>query len=97
VSLFQLVTIERQVFDFLGYMWMPIIGNFLQIIFVIIGFFGTYQYRPKVIILVSCMCNLYDFPVASQIKCNQSLVIVFISFSTHISDEIAVQCVYIIM
>ncbi|KAI0237909.1 Sodium/potassium-transporting ATPase subunit beta-1-interacting protein 3 [Lamellibrachia satsuma] len=47
------VTIERQVFDFLGYMWVPIIGNFLQIIFVIIGFFGTYQYRPKVIILYS--------------------------------------------
>ena len=50
---FQMSTIERQVFDFLGYMWAPIIGNFLQIIFVIIGLFGTYQYRPKVVVVVS--------------------------------------------
>lgn len=56
----QVVTIERQVFDFLGYMWVPIIGNFLQIIFVIIGFFGTYQYRPKVIILVGRVSRFYQ-------------------------------------
>ncbi|XP_067008656.2 uncharacterized protein NKAIN [Anabrus simplex] len=43
-------TIERQIFDFLGYMWAPILANFLHIIFVIFGFFGTFQYRPKYII-----------------------------------------------
>jgi len=44
-------TVERLVFDFLGYMWSPIIGGFLQILFVIMGFFGSVQYRPKVVIV----------------------------------------------
>lgn len=48
VCIAQLVlTVQRQIFDFLGYMWAPIIGNFFQIIFVIFGLFGVYQYRPK--------------------------------------------------
>ncbi|XP_064597285.1 sodium/potassium-transporting ATPase subunit beta-1-interacting protein 3-like isoform X2 [Liolophura sinensis] len=42
-------TVERQVFDFLGYMWAPILGNFLHIICVIIGLFGSLQYRPRFI------------------------------------------------
>lgn len=46
-------TIERQVFDFLGYMWAPIIGNFLQIIFVFFGFFATLHYRPKLLVVYS--------------------------------------------
>ncbi|XP_011067267.1 PREDICTED: uncharacterized protein LOC105153851 isoform X1 [Acromyrmex echinatior] len=47
----QLITIiERQVFDFLGFMWTPILVNFFNIIFVILGFFGAFQYRPKYII-----------------------------------------------
>ncbi|KAG8224640.1 hypothetical protein J437_LFUL003074 [Ladona fulva] len=45
-----IATIERQIFDFLGYMWAPILANFFQIIFVIFGFFGAYQYRSKYII-----------------------------------------------
>ncbi|XP_033207984.1 sodium/potassium-transporting ATPase subunit beta-1-interacting protein isoform X1 [Belonocnema kinseyi] len=45
-----LTTIERQVFDFLGFMWVPILVNFFNIIFVILGFFGAFQYRPKYII-----------------------------------------------
>lgn len=44
-----IATIERQIFDFLGYMWSPIVVNFVQIIVVILGFFGAYQYRPKYI------------------------------------------------
>ncbi|KAL3888158.1 hypothetical protein ACJMK2_000538 [Sinanodonta woodiana] len=44
-----LSTVERQVFDFLGYMWAPIIGNFFQIICVILGIFGTCQYRTRFI------------------------------------------------
>ncbi|XP_071143780.1 sodium/potassium-transporting ATPase subunit beta-1-interacting protein 1-like isoform X2 [Mytilus edulis] len=48
-----LSTLERQVFDFLGYMWAPIIANFFQLICVIIGGFGTYQFRSKFITLYS--------------------------------------------
>lgn len=53
LSLQLLGTIEKQVFDFLGYMWAPIIGNFFQIICTILGIFGTYQYRPKFIAVYS--------------------------------------------
>nr|XP_029721979.1 sodium/potassium-transporting ATPase subunit beta-1-interacting protein-like isoform X3 [Aedes albopictus] len=48
-----LFIIERQVFDFLGYMWAPILVNFFHIIFVIFGFFGAYQYRPKYLVTYS--------------------------------------------
>ena len=49
----QLLVVERQVFDFLGFMWAPIIANFLQIAFLVIGIFGVYQYRPGYVIAVS--------------------------------------------
>ncbi|XP_076763250.1 sodium/potassium-transporting ATPase subunit beta-1-interacting protein isoform X3 [Xylocopa sonorina] len=45
-----ITTVERQVFDFLGFMWAPILVNFFNIIFVILGFFGAFQYRPRYII-----------------------------------------------
>ena len=38
-------TAERQIFDFMGYMWFPILANFFNIIFVIFGLFGLYQLR----------------------------------------------------
>nr|XP_048297283.1 sodium/potassium-transporting ATPase subunit beta-1-interacting protein 4 isoform X2 [Myodes glareolus] len=48
----QLVTaLERQVFDFLGYQWAPILANFIHIIMVILGLFGTLQYRPRYIVV----------------------------------------------
>ncbi|CAL4128308.1 unnamed protein product, partial [Meganyctiphanes norvegica] len=47
----QISTAERQVFDFLGHMWLPIIANFFNFIFVIFGFFGAYQYRTKYTII----------------------------------------------
>ncbi|XP_043677783.1 sodium/potassium-transporting ATPase subunit beta-1-interacting protein isoform X2 [Vespula pensylvanica] len=51
ICILQLITtVERQVFDFLGFMWAPILVNFFNIIFVILGFFGGFQYRPKYII-----------------------------------------------
>ncbi|XP_062543668.1 sodium/potassium-transporting ATPase subunit beta-1-interacting protein isoform X1 [Armigeres subalbatus] len=54
ICLLQLLfIIERQVFDFLGYMWAPILVNFFHIIFVIFGFFGAYQYRPKYLVTYS--------------------------------------------
>ncbi|POI32605.1 hypothetical protein CIB84_003643 [Bambusicola thoracicus] len=50
-SPFQLAALERQVFDFLGYQWAPILANFLHIIIVILGLFGTIQYRPRYIVV----------------------------------------------
>ncbi|PNJ47699.1 NKAIN3 isoform 4, partial [Pongo abelii] len=48
----QLVSaLERQIFDFLGFQWAPILGNFLHIIVVILGLFGTIQYRPRYIMV----------------------------------------------
>uniref|UniRef100_A0A673YC37 Sodium/potassium-transporting ATPase subunit beta-1-interacting protein n=2 Tax=Salmoninae TaxID=504568 RepID=A0A673YC37_SALTR len=44
----QLISIlERQIFDFLGYQWAPILTNFVHIITVILGLFGTVQFRPR--------------------------------------------------
>eukprot|EP00096_Caligus_rogercresseyi_P011943 TRINITY_DN4857_c0_g1_i2.p1 TRINITY_DN4857_c0_g1~~TRINITY_DN4857_c0_g1_i2.p1 ORF type:complete len:397 (-),score=74.85 TRINITY_DN4857_c0_g1_i2:49-1239(-) len=40
-----LCTLERQVFDFLGYMWLPILLNFLNILLVILGLFGVLEGR----------------------------------------------------
>ncbi|ELT97184.1 hypothetical protein CAPTEDRAFT_222288 [Capitella teleta] len=59
VNVQQIATVERQVFDFLGYMWAPIIGNFLQIIFIIVGFFGALQYRPKIVIVYAVWSLLW--------------------------------------
>lgn len=48
ICILQLIaTIWRQIFDFLGFMWGPIIVNFFQIIFVIFGFFGGWQYKAS--------------------------------------------------
>ncbi|KAJ9586862.1 hypothetical protein L9F63_019544 [Diploptera punctata] len=43
-------TLERQVFDFLGFMWAPILANFFNIIFVIFGCFGAFQCRRTYIV-----------------------------------------------
>lgn len=51
-----ILTVWRQIFDFLGYMWGPILANFFHIIFVIFGFFGACQYRPKYTIAYSIWC-----------------------------------------
>ncbi|CAJ0963728.1 unnamed protein product [Ranitomeya imitator] len=45
-----IVALERQVFDFLGYQWAPILANFLQIVVIILGLFGTLQYRPRYVV-----------------------------------------------
>ncbi|XP_063297330.1 sodium/potassium-transporting ATPase subunit beta-1-interacting protein 2 isoform X2 [Pelobates fuscus] len=41
--------LERQIFDFLGYQWAPILANFVHIIVVILGLFGTVQCRTRYI------------------------------------------------
>ncbi|XP_072559318.1 sodium/potassium-transporting ATPase subunit beta-1-interacting protein 2 isoform X2 [Paramormyrops kingsleyae] len=43
----QISILERQIFDFLGYQWAPILTNFVHIIAVILGLFGTVQFRPR--------------------------------------------------
>ncbi len=53
----QMVALERQVFDFLGYQWAPILANFFHILVVILGLFGTIQYRPRYIVVVSAAFN----------------------------------------
>ncbi|XP_033623044.1 sodium/potassium-transporting ATPase subunit beta-1-interacting protein 4 isoform X2 [Fukomys damarensis] len=47
----QVTILERQVFDFLGYQWAPILANFVHIVVVILGLFGTIQYRPRYIVV----------------------------------------------
>lgn len=50
---FQVAALQRQVFDFLGYQWAPILTNFLHIMAVILGMFGTVQFRFRYLIFVS--------------------------------------------
>ena len=61
-------TLERQIFDFLGFMWVPILANFLHTIVVILGIFGVYQYTSRHIltylgsyffIFFECIKNIY--------------------------------------
>ncbi|KAA0710362.1 Sodium/potassium-transporting ATPase subunit beta-1-interacting protein 1 [Triplophysa tibetana] len=48
----QLVAVlQRQVFDFLGYQWAPILANFLHIMAVIMGVFGTVQVRTRYVMM----------------------------------------------
>ncbi|XP_040578107.1 uncharacterized protein NKAIN [Lepeophtheirus salmonis] len=43
-------SLERQVFDFLGYMWLPILANFINIILVILGIFGVFEKRTAYLV-----------------------------------------------
>jgi len=49
----QIAVVERQVFDFFGFMWTCIVVNFVQIIVVIAGLFGVCQDRAKIVVVVS--------------------------------------------
>nr|XP_047917611.1 sodium/potassium-transporting ATPase subunit beta-1-interacting protein 3 isoform X4 [Anser cygnoides] len=55
----RLAALERQIFDFLGFQWAPILGNFLQIIVVILGLFGTIQFRPRYIVVYTVWTALW--------------------------------------
>ena len=63
--------LEKQVFDFLGYMWAPIIGNFFHIIFVVVGLIGAVQYRSKVVTAVSFEFHQY---IAFKISVNNIIL-----------------------
>ena len=74
IYFFQISTIERQVFDLLGYQWLPIAANFLHIVFVIFGFFGGYQYRKSYLITVTYLLfYLDDFTTFTHNFCCLSL------------------------
>lgn len=50
----QLLTVcTRQVFDFLGFQWTSIIANFCQITVLILGLYGAYQYKRRIIAVYS--------------------------------------------
>ena len=52
IYILQLVsTAERQIFDFLGYMWLPMLLNFVNIIIAILGIFGNYQYHTTYLLI----------------------------------------------
>lgn len=53
----------RQVFDFLGFMWVPILTNFFNVIFCIFGYFGAHEYRYKYVLTVTILL------MAITIKC----------------------------
>ncbi|XP_039720716.1 sodium/potassium-transporting ATPase subunit beta-1-interacting protein 4 isoform X4 [Pteropus medius] len=57
---FQLVTaLERQVFDFLSYQWAPILATFVHIVMVILGLFGTIQYRPRYVVVYAVWATIW--------------------------------------
>ncbi|XP_025781786.1 sodium/potassium-transporting ATPase subunit beta-1-interacting protein 1 [Puma concolor] len=55
----EVAALERQIFDFLGYQWAPILANFLHIMAVILGIFGTVQYRSRYLILYAAWLVLW--------------------------------------
>uniref|UniRef100_A0A8C3BV85 Sodium/potassium-transporting ATPase subunit beta-1-interacting protein n=1 Tax=Cairina moschata TaxID=8855 RepID=A0A8C3BV85_CAIMO len=55
----EIAALERQIFDFLGYQWAPILANFLHIMAVILGIFGTIQYRSKYLIMYAVWLVLW--------------------------------------
>nr|KAF6444622.1 sodium/potassium transporting ATPase interacting 1 [Molossus molossus] len=57
--LIEVAALERQIFDFLGYQWAPILANFLHIMAVILGIFGTVQYRSRYLILYAAWLVLW--------------------------------------
>ncbi|NXR78970.1 NKAI1 protein, partial [Pycnonotus jocosus] len=55
----QVAALERQIFDFLGYQWAPILANFLHIMAVILGIFGTIQYRSRYLMMYAVWLVLW--------------------------------------
>ncbi|XP_055749350.1 sodium/potassium-transporting ATPase subunit beta-1-interacting protein 1-like isoform X2 [Salvelinus fontinalis] len=58
-SLQLMAALQRQVFDFLGYQWAPILANFLHIMAVILGIFGTVQFRSRYLVLYAVWLVLW--------------------------------------
>ncbi|KAI8438309.1 hypothetical protein MSG28_010881 [Choristoneura fumiferana] len=54
-----IVTVQRQVFDFLGFMWLPIIANFVNILLIIFGSFGAVQYITRYLVVENGLLSLY--------------------------------------
>uniref|UniRef100_A0A8C4R4J9 Sodium/potassium-transporting ATPase subunit beta-1-interacting protein n=1 Tax=Eptatretus burgeri TaxID=7764 RepID=A0A8C4R4J9_EPTBU len=58
-TLQMMAVLERQVFDFLGYQWAPVLVNFLQVLLLILGLFGSAQYRPRYVVLYAIWSVLW--------------------------------------
>eukprot|EP00095_Tigriopus_kingsejongensis_P012683 snap_masked-scaffold22_size673200-processed-gene-3.14 protein:Tk12683 transcript:snap_masked-scaffold22_size673200-processed-gene-3.14-mRNA-1 annotation:"sodium potassium-transporting atpase subunit beta-1-interacting protein isoform x2" len=52
-----LSTIERQIFDFLGYMWLPILWNFFHLVFLIFCVFGVHQCQ-RLYMIAHCVWSI---------------------------------------
>ncbi|XP_038052127.1 sodium/potassium-transporting ATPase subunit beta-1-interacting protein 3-like isoform X2 [Patiria miniata] len=50
-ALQMLASVERFVFDMVGFMWTPVLVGVIDIIVILFGMFGIHQYRPKYIYL----------------------------------------------
>ena len=60
LTLLQILSLfERQIFDFLGYMWLPILGNFLATLFAILAVFGAAQRRLGYLVSYLVWCVLW--------------------------------------
>ncbi|XP_045836552.1 sodium/potassium-transporting ATPase subunit beta-1-interacting protein 4 [Meles meles] len=47
----EVAVLERQVFDFLGDQWAPILATFVHVVVVILGLFGTIQHWPHSVVV----------------------------------------------
>ncbi len=99
----QVAALQRQVFDFLGYQWAPILANFLHIMAVILGVFGTVQIRSKYLILVGQksmfvfahilhILNVLLFALSLHVS-NAFINIIFLYEHIHACLSLSVCCV----
>ena len=81
LSLQLISLVERQIFDFLGYMWLPMLANFCNTIIAILAIFGNYQYHTTYlfIYIVWTLCW-----IGWNTFIGKSLVMIEISISVHI-------------
>ncbi|XP_048468875.1 sodium/potassium-transporting ATPase subunit beta-1-interacting protein 1-like [Rhincodon typus] len=89
-------TLERQIFDFLGYQWVPILANFLYIMAIILGIFGTIQYRPKYLVMYAGWLVLWvawnAFIICFYLEVGQlSRVIMFLMIQSDASYDVLNQ------
>lgn len=52
-------TTERQIFDFLGYLWLPMLANFLNLVLVIFCLFGIWQRHRGYIMAYAIYAVIY--------------------------------------
>ncbi|ESN95739.1 hypothetical protein HELRODRAFT_92770, partial [Helobdella robusta] len=53
------LTVERQIFDVLGSLWLSVIANSLHILFTVIGIIGALKYHRKILIFFTLWCLVW--------------------------------------